>query len=209
MQLKEALVRAHAFPKPPVFLDREVRPAQSVAHAQISSKQVEKALFGQSTIKAPGLDKFNFKAIRLLWTWDPEQTTALVKNAIRLHYHPTSWNHARGILLEKGNKLDKSLVKSYRVISLLNCMGKLVEKVVVEELSQFCETNLKLHKGQMGARKSRCAIDAVAIMVDRIHKVWDEKKIAKTLLMDVKGAFDYVSRLKLAQRMRQLGIDND
>ena len=27
--------------------------------------------------------------------------------------------------------------------------------------------------------------------------------------MDVKGAFDYVSRLKLAQRMRHLGIDND
>ena len=46
-------------------------------------------------------------------------------------------------------------------------------------------------------------------MVDSIHKVWYEKKIAGTLLMDVKGAFDYVSRLKLAQRMRQLGIDND
>lgn len=27
--------------------------------------------------------------------------------------------------------------------------------------------------------------------------------------MDVKGAFDYVSRIKLAQWMRQLGIDND
>ncbi len=26
--------------------------------------------------------------------------------------------------------------------------------------------------------------------------------------MDVKEAFDYLSRLKLAQRMRQLGVDN-
>lgn len=61
----------------------------------------------------------------------------------------------------------------------------------------------------MGAQKSRCAIDAAAIMVDNIHRIWAEKKIGASLLVDVKGAFDYVSRVKLAQRMRQLGIDND
>lgn len=77
-------------------------------------------------------------------------------------------------------------------------MGKLVEKVVVDGLSHFCETNLKLHRGQMGARKSRCTIDVMAIMVDKVHKVWSEKKIVGTLLMDVKRTFDYVSRLKLA-----------
>ena len=66
-------------------------------------------------------------------------------------------------------------------------MGKLVEKVVTEQLLQFCETHQKLHVGQMGARKGRCAVDAVAIMVDSIHKAWEQKKIMGTLLMDVKG----------------------
>lgn len=75
----------------------------------------------------------------------------MVKNAIRLHYHPSSWKQVREILLEKGNKRDKSLVKSYRVISFLNCLGKPVEKVVAEQLLQFCETNQKLHIGQMRA----------------------------------------------------------
>ena len=73
--------------------------------------------------------------------------------------------------MKRGNKRDKSLVKSYRVISLLNCMEKLVEKVVAQELSQFCELDHKLHKSQMGARKSRCAIDAAAIMVDHIYRI--------------------------------------
>lgn len=88
-------------------------------------------------------------------------------------------------------------------------MGKLLEKVVAEELSLFCETHLKLHKGQMGARKNRCAIDATAIMIENVHESWDEGKVAGALFMDVKGAFDYVSRVKLAQRMRELKIDND
>ncbi len=46
-------------------------------------------------------------------------------------------------------------------------------------------------------------------MVDSIHKIWEEKKIVGMLLIDVKGPFDYISRLKLAQRIRQLGVDND
>lgn len=56
-------------------------------------------------------------------------------------------------MLEKNNKRDKSLVKSYRVISLLNYISKLLEKVVVEELALFCKANLKLHKGQIRAQK--------------------------------------------------------
>ena len=51
------------------------------------------------------------------------------------------------MLLEKPNKRDRTLVKSYRVISILNCLGKLVEKVVAEQLAKFCEINEKLHKG--------------------------------------------------------------
>ena len=46
-------------------------------------------------------------------------------------------------------------------------------------------------------------------MIHKVRKTWEDKRIARTLLMDVKGAFDYVSRAKLVQRMNELGIDND
>ena len=116
---------------------------------------------------------------------------------------------SRGGLLKNGNKRDKSLVKSYSIISLLNCTGKLVEKVVIEKLSRFYKINLKLHKGQIGAQKRRCAIDTSAIIVYNIHKIWEKKKIAASLLMDVKGAFDYIFQIKFTQQIRQLGEDND
>lgn len=34
--------------------------------------------------------------------------------------------------MEKPIKRDRTLVKSYRVISLLNCLGKVVEKLVAK-----------------------------------------------------------------------------
>lgn len=80
---------------------------------------------------------------------------------MRLGHHPEKWKKARGVLLEKERKRDFTLVKSYRVISLLNCMGKILEKVIAEQLSQFCEESLKLHFGQMGARKK----DVLLIML--------------------------------------------
>lgn len=45
------------------------------------------------------------------------------------------------------------LIKSYNVISLLNCIGRISEKVIAKRLSQFCKRVLKLHLGQMVLEK--------------------------------------------------------
>ena len=94
----------------------------------------------------------------------------MIQQAVRLGYHLKSWKRARGILLEKAGKCDFRLVRSYRVISLLNCMGKVLEKVIAEQLSQFCKAYSKLHPGQMGAQKKRLAIDALAMLVHTVQE---------------------------------------
>ncbi len=120
---------------------------------RITEEVVAQALMTQAATKAPGPDKINFKILQMIWSWDKARITSMVYHAIRLGYHPKEWKKARGILLEKGGKRDFGLVRSYRVISLLKCMGKVVEKVVAKELSQYCEYYSKLHPGQMGGRK--------------------------------------------------------
>lgn len=111
--------------------------------------------------------------------------------------------------MEKLKKRDRTLVKSYRVISLLSCLGKVVEKLVGEKLSQFCEAKEKLCKGQMEGRKHQSAIDVAALIIHKVHEIWENKQIAGALLLDIKGAFDHVSQAKLVQRMADLGIEND
>jgi Reverse transcriptase (RNA-dependent DNA polymerase) len=56
-------------------------------------------------------------------------------------------------------------VKAYRVISLLNCLGKVIEKVAATALSRVCEEKELLYPGQFGCRKQRSAIDAVAKLI--------------------------------------------
>ena len=41
----------------------------------------------------------------------------------------------------------KNLIKSYRVICLLECIEKILEKVVANELLKICEERSLLHPG--------------------------------------------------------------
>ena len=59
----------------------------------------------------------------------------------------------------------KNLIKSYRVICLLEYMGKILEKVVANELLRICEERSLLYPGQMGVRKNRSAVDAVVLLI--------------------------------------------
>ena len=153
MKAKEALICRSAPPKPPISLGPEPLVLPGVAHIGVTEVKIAHALMSQSATKAPGPDKINFRILRMIWDWDKIRITSMVQQVICLGYHAKEWKKARGILLEKHGKRDFGLVQSYRVISLLNCMGEVVEKVVAEQFAQYCETCFKLHLGQMGARK--------------------------------------------------------
>jgi hypothetical protein len=88
-------------------------------------------------------------------------------------------------------------------------MGKVVEKVVAELLSDEAERRALLSDGQFGRRKKRSAIDAAAIMVDRADSAWKEDNITGVLLMDNKAAFPCVARGRLIHAMKAKRIDGD
>ena len=84
MHEKEALVRAHAFLKPPKFQGNKYSPRQGFAHLLVNVETVTQVLICQSAKKTPGATMHIFCILRLIWTWDPTQITFLVKQAICL-----------------------------------------------------------------------------------------------------------------------------
>jgi hypothetical protein len=99
LEEKEDMLRRQAFP-PPLQGTREEEEDNRTGTAcrRTDRERVGKALMGQSTKKAPGPDRLNFKAIRLQWSWDTERVTALVQACIRLGTHPKTWKKAKGVV---------------------------------------------------------------------------------------------------------------
>jgi retron-type reverse transcriptase len=92
------------------------------------------------------------------------------------------------------------------VISLLSCLGKVVERAVTTYFASYCETNEIFHRGQFDCRWGRGTSDALAQLVAKVESAWSQKRIALALLLDVKGAFDRVDKQRLLRRMIQVGI---
>jgi hypothetical protein len=205
---KEEMLRRESFPPNDNDQYYELPPAGS-AHTRVTEQAVERALHSQSVKKAPGPDKLSFGAIRLLWKWDKERIVRLTRAAIRTGRHPAVWKRASGVVIRKPGKDDYTKLKAYRSISLLSCMGKVVEKVVAELLSEEAERRGLLSDGQFGSRKGRSAIDAAAIMVDRAHAAWTNGHITGVLLMDIKAAFPSVAKGRLVNLMKVRQMDGD
>ena len=51
----------------------------------------------------------------------------------------------------------------------------------------------------MREKKYQSAIDVAAFMIHKVQKILKDKQTAGNLLIDIKEAFDYISRAKLIQ----------
>ena len=108
-------------------------------------------------------------------------------------------------MFKKPNR-NASLPKSYRIISLLNCLGKISEKIIARRLAFLANTLNIIHLDQMSSRKQISAIDAVMSLVHDIQLAKHENEDTSILFIDVKDAYDHVSANQLLKICQNLGL---
>lgn len=99
--------------------------------------------------------------------------------------HPRGWKDARGVVIPKPNKPDYRVAKAYRVMSLSNCPGKVVEKVTANAIADQCQQRRLLHDGQFRCIERRSGIDAVGRLMNRDQEALGKGNTAAVLLMAV------------------------
>jgi hypothetical protein len=85
-------------------------------------------------------------------------------------YYPKCFKEATGVILKKPQfaKLfyrNYALSKAYRVISLLNYLAKIMEKIIARRLAVMAEFKTLLYMHQIGGRRQKSAIDAVMVLI--------------------------------------------
>ena len=170
---------------------------------ELTKEEIHEALLRAKPFKAAGPDGLSTVVWQKLWPAVGDCVFQLFKASIQTGYLPQQWKIARIVPLRKPNKPDYSQPKAYRPISLLSTLGKLLEAVLAERLSYLDETYKLLPKAHFGARKQRSTIDALLYLTEQIHQAWKHKKTLSLVSFDVKGAYNGVNPLVLAQRLRQ------
>ena len=117
---------------------------------------------------------------------------------------PGQWKQSEIVPIHK-MKRPENEPGSYRPISLTSCVGKLVERMVVNRLRHLWESGGTLAPEQAGFRKARSTEEQLArVIANAVASVEDGRENV-TLYVDFSRAFDSVPLNVLLLKMLDMG----
>lgn len=168
---------------------------------EITEEEAQKAIGSQGQHKAAGEDEITAAVITETWRVLGDWITRGYNGMMKAGYHPQVWRRAIGAIIPKPNKPNYAYHKSYRPISLLATLGKGLEKIAANKLTEVGEEG-GLHQDQWGGRKGRSAETCIAHLVDRIEDAHQRGKKVTIIALDIAQAFPSDMRNRLANTLR-------
>ena len=118
---------------------------------------------------------------------------------------PNDWS--TGIIVPIHKKGDINDPNNYRGITLVSCFAKLFTSVLNNRLKQWSTENDVITDAQFGFKSDHSTIDAIFILKYLIDIHIHSKEKLYCAFIDLKKAFDSVSRLGLWYKLIHCGID--
>jgi 5'-deoxynucleotidase YfbR-like HD superfamily hydrolase len=207
-EAKANTLRNTLFPPPPITAPPSWSEYQQDEWdwPDLTASELSKACSMKIKGKTPGPDAITQVIITRAYTAIPDTFFRLYSALIDIGHHPTCWKQATSAILKKPGKPDYSVPKAYRVISLLNCLGKISERVLAQRLAYLAETTRLLHPSQIGGRLKKSAVDAALLLTNEVELNKRAKWKTSTLLLDIKGAFDHVAKNQLLSVLQELKL---
>jgi len=150
---------------------------------------------------APGPDGITNEVIKSIVSLNPGTFIKVYNTCLANGDFPKTWKNARLVLIRKGDKpLDTP--SSYRPVCLLDCLDKLLEKVLDNRLRSFLDDSEGLHDRQFGFRKGRSTIDALNTLKAAITL---NQKVG-ILTLDIKNAFNSAPWTAISKALQEKDI---
>ncbi|CVL09334.1 uncharacterized protein FMAN_15498 [Fusarium mangiferae] len=129
----------------------------------------------------------------------------LFERCLSTGHQPKPFKEAEVVMIAKPGRRDLTEPRTWRTISLLSCLGKGLERLIVRRLAWAAVHCSLLHSQQAGALPKRSATDLVAALIRDIEEAFARNRVATLVTMDIQGAFDTVMRNRLVLRLRERG----
>lgn len=169
----------------------------------ITSSEVSAAI---SKLKntSPGEDEISNKLLKHLPQKILESLVSLFNVSLHTSSVPAAWKVGITCPILKPGK-DPSDVKSSRPITMLSCIGKLMERIVQRRLELFLEANQHLNRYQMGFRRGYSTTEALALIYNEIDKSKRLKLYCIAVYLDLQSAFDSIWHDGLLYKLYSIG----
>ncbi|KAI4887021.1 hypothetical protein NFI96_030749 [Prochilodus magdalenae] len=132
--------------------------------------------------------------------------SSLINSSLSSGCVPQAFKTARVVPILKKPLLDSSDVSSYRPVSLLPFLSKILERAVYNQLSFFLSQNQLQDINQSGFKPAHSTETALIAVTERLQTARSAKLSSVLILLDLSAAFDTVNHKILLSVLTDLGI---
>ena len=157
-----------------------------------SPREIKSIIKSFKNKKAPGKDGIVNTVLKNLESKSLVQVTHIMNACLIKGYFPLAWKEAIILPIYKGGGKNKKDPTSYRPISLLPTLGKLLEKIILARIKSEGKVEELLNESQYGFRNSRSTVMQLTRVVFDIANNLNQNRSTGALFLDIEKAFDTV-----------------
>lgn len=188
--------KPHLIPTPAPHMSSVMESLQSTLPMALPTKPTSPAeivgiIKKLANNKSPGHDLISNKVVKNLPMKSIVHLAHIYNAALRLSYFPTSWKASVIVTVLKPGKPPEN-PSSYRPISLLPVLGKILEKIILKRITTIAQSKNSIPNFQFGFRAHHATTHQLHRVADTISAALETKKYCAGVFLDVAKAFDTV-----------------
>ena len=154
--------------------------------------------------KSSGITNINAQVIKDSLLALNGQFAHILNTSLNTCNFPDDWKKAKVVPIPKGG--DPTNVGNYRPISLLPAPGKVLEKIVHDQIEDFAEDEELLTEHQYGFRKQRSTLQAITQLLGHVNSKMNVGSSTVALFIDFRKAFDCLQYPILLAKIKALNF---
>ena len=183
--------------------------AEGLSFRSVSPFSINKIIKELKNSKSSGLDNIDTYIIKLIKPHIVPAITHIVNTSIRAEQFPTKYKVAKVVPLHKGKNAPLSQPKSYRPISILPVISKIIERVIQTQITDYMNKSTLFHPNHHAYRSFHSTTTAIL----SIHDAWVEAAErglhTGVVLIDMSAAFDVVDIPILLKKCEILNFNTE
>ena len=178
-----------------------------LSFVNFSHDKIAKVVQNLDPNKAHGHDNISIRMVKVCGPSIYKPLEIIFNQCLETGIFPSEWKKGNIVPIHK--KGDKQMVQNYRPVSLLPICGKILERLMFNEMFEFFIENKLISSSQSGFKPGDSCINQLLSITHEVYSSFDKGFEVRSIFLDIAKAFVKVWHDGIIFKLTQNGISGN